>query len=125
MSITPAPITARTETVVHLHCPGDAPELEPVLEQFTASGIDLAVHRGDDSYMEWGEPVHTDPADDDTTHVVITVPTDYANGLYDSIAQAGVLVDATLPDDWASRITWGLGPEPDGWFTRYGHTFAF
>lgn len=119
------PVAEHGNTSVHLHCPGDAPELTAALESLTESGIDITTRNAGDSYREWGEPVSTDPTADDTSHTVITVPTEYAETAYNTIAKAGVLVDATLPDDWASRITWGLGPEPNGWFARYGHTIAF
>lgn len=112
------------DTLIHLHVPADAPDLPAAIEALTKGGVPTTVHRDGDSYFEWGEPMSADPDADDTTHVVIEVPSEHAAAAYGAIAQAGILVDATLAQDWSSRVTWGLGPEPDGWFTRYGDRIA-
>lgn len=109
---------------IHLHVPADATGLNDAINALVEGGVPATVHRDGDSYFEWGEPLSADPGDDDTTHVVIEVPSENAAATYNSIAQAGILVDATLASDWSSRVTWGLGPEPDGWFRRYGHRIS-
>lgn len=124
MTITQHSPTTPAPTLIHMHVPGDAPHLDTVLDNL-AHGHGLTIYRNpNESYWQWGEPLSTNPDDGDTSHVIIETLSDQAELLHRDIAAAGILVDATLASDWASRITWGLGPEPDGWFTRYGDRIA-
>lgn len=111
-------------TKIHLHVPADAKNLDAAIEGLDSIGIEHEVIRNGDSYFEWGERISADPDDDDTEHVVVEVTGDHANAAYHHISQHGVLVDASLAEDWSSRITWGLGEEPEGWFKRYGDRIA-
>lgn len=107
-------------TNIHLHVPADADHLDEALADLTGRFPDLRTIRDSDSYREWGEPL----ADDDPEHLVIEIPAQFAEYTYQALASAHVPVDATLAEDWSSRITWGTGPEPTGWFTRYGRSPA-
>lgn len=104
---------ARAGSLVHLHVPSDAPRLAEVLNSIATRGA--RVIRDCDSYREWGEPV----ADGDPEHVVVQIHSQKAESAFRALAAHGVPVDASLADDWASRLTWGYGPAVAGWADRY------
>lgn len=102
-------------TLLHLHIPGDAPNIEGLLERLSEDpGVD-AIWRDGDSYREWGERRR----DDDPEHIVIVADYDAADHLCWLLARDGVLVDCTLAEDWSANVTWGLGDPPKGWLDRY------
>ena len=106
-------------TLIHIHVPGDAPGLDEVLREVLGDSDKASVIRRGDSYREWGEAFDDHPDRDDAKHVIIETSLDFANIIWNALAERGIPVNATLEEDYTAAISWGLGNPPKGWVDRY------
>lgn len=102
-------------TTIAIHLPGDAPNLDALVDTLYEDGLVLSAYNRGDSYRAWGERRRND----EPTHIVLEVDAEHAAYVYHEIANLDILVDATLADDWSARVYWGMEDTVPGWSDRY------
>lgn len=104
-------------TTLHLHIPNGGDELNTLVESLVTDEIVTDVYDDGDSYREWGERRR----DEDPRHIVLVLDSEHAEHVCHTLRSMDIPVDATLPDDWAAVVTWGLESTAPNWATHYSY----